>query len=612
MKMVRWNCRAWTSASWLTLALLGCGLISAHAEIIIIPTTNAVELANAVTAGGAGGIQVTSVSLKANRTGSAVSSGLYSLSGPIPDTYGLRAGGIVLSTGNVADYRTGPNNGSATTTAYNKPGDAQDETLLDQITGGTFSHNDVTRMDITFNMLPGFDTVFFQVVFGSEEYPEFVGSPFNDGFGLFLNGSNIAFAAGSPININHPGMAALAGTELDGVLTAGGTAVLQFSAVVGAGSANNTLTIIVADTSDALYDTTVYVTSLGAGAAPIPELPAPPPPPPPGGACVTRPVRFWMQQVDDPAAAANPQCVTLLNALKANSGGVDVGFMKLPSNYWNGDDKLDAIDTTMEALGFGYRSVNVTGEAQGLQTDRNRASLLCKERKRLAAEIIAATANQMYLRTNPSDCFYSSGGSNVYFSADIIDQARAAAAGEDLAAIRAATLTLRRFNLSGARAQFPAGFEQCAPYSVRLARAASRDGTTRTSCPAFNDGCDTAEVITRFPFTATVDLIHYSNREAGGSCSVGGRDVMWRISPPVAAPGRSFRVSTRGSNFDTVVSVRKGNCANISEIACNDNANDFGSYSEVTFTTDGESDYYIIVEGARGAWGRVRLKVTSF
>lgn len=612
MNARRHNFIARQGGGLIALIAIWFAVAAARAEIIIIPTTNAVELANAVTAGGAGGIQITSVSLKANRSGAAVSSGLYSLSGPIPDTYGLRAGGIVLSTGNVADYRTGPNVSPGTTTAYNVPADAQDEALLDQITGGTFNHNDVTRLDITFNMLPGFDTVFFQVVFGSEEYPEFVGSPFNDGFGLFLNGSNIAFTAGAPININHPGMAALPGTELDGVLAPAGNAVLQFSAVVGDGTVNNTLTIIVADTSDALYDTTVYVTSLGAAAAPIPELPAPPPPPPPGGACITRPARFWMQQVDDPAVSANPQCVSLLNALKANGGGIDVGFMRLPSNYWNGDDTLDAIDTTMEALGFAYRSVNLTGEEQGVQSARNRASRLCTERKRLAAEIIAATANQMYLRTNPSDCFYTQAGTNVYFRADIIDEARAVAAGENLAAIRAATLTLRRFNLSGARTQFPPGFEQCAPFSSRLARRISRDGTTRTSCPAINDGCDTAEAITRFPFTAQVDLTKYSNRETGGSCNVGGRDVVWRISPPVAAPGRSFRVSTRGSNFDTVVSVRKGSCLNTSEIACNDNANEFGSYSEVTFTTDGESDYYIIVEGARGAWGRVRLTVTSF
>jgi hypothetical protein len=530
----------------------------------------------------------------------------------LPDTYNMQFSGVVLSTGNVADYNTGPNTSASQTTDFVAPASASDEELLDTITGGSFNHNDVTRLDITFNMLPGVDTVFFQVVFGSEEYPEFVNTLFNDGFGIFLNGSNIAFTASAPININHPAMAALEGTELDGVLAPGGSAVLQFSANVGAGSANNTLTIILADTSDGLYDTTVFVSSLGGSVAQPPTVPPPPPPPPPGGSCITRPASFWMQQVDHPTDPANPNCVSLLNALKANGGGMDVGFLSLPTNFQNGDDRLDAIDTTMEALGFRYRAAGYTGEDGGLQTLRQRAARLCGERKRLAVEIIAATANQMFFRTNPSDCFYRNGGTNVHFSAEVIDEAREAAAGEDLAAIRAYTLLLRKFNLSGAKAQFPAGLEQCPSFSSRLARDAARDATTQLNCPGYNNSCATAEAIVRFPFTASANLRTYTDREVSPSCGGGGVEAVWRISPPVAAPGRSFLISTKGSNFDTVVSVRRGSCASSEEVACNDNANAFGSYSLTSFTADGDSDYFIIVEGANGGIGSARLTVTSF
>ena len=38
----------------------------------------------------------------------------------------------------------------------------------------------------------------------AEEFPEFVGDSFIDGFGLFVNGENVAFANGDPINVNHP------------------------------------------------------------------------------------------------------------------------------------------------------------------------------------------------------------------------------------------------------------------------------------------------------------------------------------------------------------------------------------------------------------------------
>lgn len=39
-----------------------------------------------------------------------------------------------------------------------------------------------------------------------------------DGFGMFLNDTNVAFVNGQPVNIQHPSMAAVAGTELAGVL----------------------------------------------------------------------------------------------------------------------------------------------------------------------------------------------------------------------------------------------------------------------------------------------------------------------------------------------------------------------------------------------------------
>ena len=51
--------------------------------------------------------------------------------------------------------------------------------------------------------------VVFQYVFGSEEYNEYVDSPFNDVFGFFLNGVNIATvpgicsSPGIPVAINN-------------------------------------------------------------------------------------------------------------------------------------------------------------------------------------------------------------------------------------------------------------------------------------------------------------------------------------------------------------------------------------------------------------------------
>ncbi len=231
--------------------------------ILITPTDDVATLVSAVTAGGGTGIFVTSTVLEGQNNGSGVlSTGTYTVGSAF--TYGLTRPGIVISSGDVADYETGPDTSGSTTWSYGVAATPAQEALLDQITGGTFNHFDATRLIINFDLLPGADTLSFEVTFGSEEFPEFVGSPFLDGFGLFVNGTNIASVAGSPVNINHPDMMALPGTELDGVLAPAGDPKLVFSQFLGDGATGNTLEIILADTTDSSLDTTAYISSVGA------------------------------------------------------------------------------------------------------------------------------------------------------------------------------------------------------------------------------------------------------------------------------------------------------------------------------------------------------------
>jgi Ca2+-binding RTX toxin-like protein len=184
------------------------------------------------------GIVVTGFTLTTpGAAGTAVSTGVYSAGGLAP--YGLFGDGIVLSTGDVADYGSGPNLTPDQSTAFSFNPDFSQDVLLDPITGGLNDHFDVTRLDISFDLLPGFDTLFFNTVFGSEEFPEFVPLGFFDGFGIYLNGSapsdNIAFVGGLPVSIAHPDFAAVPGTELDGVLAPGGNPLLTFQAFIGDG-----------------------------------------------------------------------------------------------------------------------------------------------------------------------------------------------------------------------------------------------------------------------------------------------------------------------------------------------------------------------------------------
>jgi Ca2+-binding RTX toxin-like protein len=231
--------------------------------------------------GGSAGIVVTGISLSGPpAAGAAISTGTYTAGGLAP--YGIFGEGIVLSTGDVADYGSGPDSSPAQSTSFNFNPDPSQDVLLDPITGGGSGHFDVTRLDVDFDLMPGFDTLFFNVVFGSEEFPVFVNSIF-DGFGIYLNGTaatdNIAFVGGLPVNISHPDFAAVPGTELNGVLNTGGSPTQTFQALIGNGATGNRITFVIADFADSIFDSTAYIASLGATAPTQPPLPPPPPVP---------------------------------------------------------------------------------------------------------------------------------------------------------------------------------------------------------------------------------------------------------------------------------------------------------------------------------------------
>lgn len=245
------------------LALSGPG-----GAISITTETNATNLVNALLAGGGSGIDLTSVT--ATLSGFSTSSGTYTNAS---NTYGIGPG-IVLSSGNVNNYNDGPNTIGSQSTSFATAATPAQQALLVPVAGaGTYY--DVTQLNVSFNMLPGYSNVFFNVTFGSEEWPEWVGS-YTDGFGLYVNGANIAFVSGNAVNIDHPLMQATPGTELDGVLGGSqgpfGPFVHTFSSAVNA--TGNTMTFINADKNDSALDTTVYLSQLG-GSTPPPPLPEP-------------------------------------------------------------------------------------------------------------------------------------------------------------------------------------------------------------------------------------------------------------------------------------------------------------------------------------------------
>jgi gliding motility-associated-like protein len=95
--------------------------------------------------------------------------------------------GVVLTTGTIANTGEGPqgpNNKPNAGIDNGSPGSA----LLNSLgLGQTFN-----ATVLEFDFVPYSDTVRFKYVFGSEEYPEYVGQPFNDIFGFFISGPGIS------------------------------------------------------------------------------------------------------------------------------------------------------------------------------------------------------------------------------------------------------------------------------------------------------------------------------------------------------------------------------------------------------------------------------------
>jgi hypothetical protein len=102
--------------------------------------------------------------------------------------------GIILSSGSISNA-IGPNKCYKTTTINKQMGDSH----LNAIGGSTYD-----AAVLEFDFVPEGDRLEFNYVFASEEYQEWTNTQFNDVFGFFLNGNNIALIPNTktPVAIN--------------------------------------------------------------------------------------------------------------------------------------------------------------------------------------------------------------------------------------------------------------------------------------------------------------------------------------------------------------------------------------------------------------------------
>jgi hypothetical protein len=202
---------------------------AASASAVTVSASNdATALANALTGSG---ITISNATLSAATANGA---GTFANGGNI----GFNTG-VLLTTGDI-NCAVGPSNGAS-------------------CTGGG------TTTSLKFDFTSSTGNVFFNYVFASEEYNEYVGSNFNDLFELKLNGVNIALLPGaggvvSINNVNNGANSAYYRDNAGGVINSGYdglTTVLNAKAFGLVGT--NTFEFLIKDLGDSSYDSGVFI-----------------------------------------------------------------------------------------------------------------------------------------------------------------------------------------------------------------------------------------------------------------------------------------------------------------------------------------------------------------
>lgn len=164
------------------------------------------------------GVTATNISVNGSPLNSSNVQGNVTLFDAAGTTFPI-ASGVLLTTGNGV-AAVGPNNAGGLSNNTPATADVSVDPHLNQIANGAVQNGVV----LEFDFVPAGDTISFNYLFGSEEYPEFAppqSSSFNDAFGFFLwgpgisgpyalggypsGGSNIAVVPGTttPVTINN-------------------------------------------------------------------------------------------------------------------------------------------------------------------------------------------------------------------------------------------------------------------------------------------------------------------------------------------------------------------------------------------------------------------------
>ncbi|UPT68476.1 MAG: choice-of-anchor L domain-containing protein [Sphingobacteriales bacterium JAD_PAG50586_3] len=239
-------------------AVLFFAVATCHAQLVVMPGTPANALAKVL---GGSCANITNITY----TGAPIALGVYNANNA---NIGLTEG-MILTTGNRI-LAMGPNNIASSGVDNGMPGDA----LLTSICG--FETYDAAILEFDFTSEID-DSVFVKYVFGSEEYPEFVGQVYNDVFGFFISGpgisgeQNISMIPGTstPIAINNVNQISNTNYYVDNTggpyLQYDGHTTVLYAKFFAQTGVTYHMKIKIADAGDGIYDSGVLLEGYPAG-----------------------------------------------------------------------------------------------------------------------------------------------------------------------------------------------------------------------------------------------------------------------------------------------------------------------------------------------------------
>jgi hypothetical protein len=168
--------------------------------------------------------------------------------------------GVILSTGRVRDVTNSTGEANQNTNTSTNTQGVNGDSQFDQL-AGTNTY-DASILEVTF--IPDTAYISMQFTFASEEYPEYVGSIFNDAVGIWINGVEVSGPVFDVAQINSVNQDAnetlfvdntgdAANTEMDGY-----TVTLSVLIPVNIGEENN-IRIGIADVGDSSFDSAILI-----------------------------------------------------------------------------------------------------------------------------------------------------------------------------------------------------------------------------------------------------------------------------------------------------------------------------------------------------------------